>query len=65
MNEDEIVVIFCSPKVEKELIEIAGERVKESLVVSKIIPDDEVTIVPKEEFLNWLKENYETKHKTQ
>lgn len=54
MNEDEIVVVFCNPADAKMLLD-QDESVSDALVISPIIPEGEVTVVPKDEFLEWLR----------
>lgn len=54
MDEDEIVVVFCNPTDAKKLLE-QDENISDALVISPIIPEGEVTVVSKDEFLDWLK----------
>lgn len=56
MRDDELVVIFCHPNT---AIEFLGgddaEVIEKSIVMSPILPEGEVTLVSKAEFLEWLK----------
>lgn len=56
MNDYDEVVAFCNSKTAKELISDDSE-IKESLVVSDLIPDSDAIVVKKQEFIEWL---YET-----
>lgn len=53
MNDDTICVVFCNPKDALEFLE-DGEM-GDNMVLSKVIPEGEVTLVPKDEFLEWLR----------
>lgn len=55
MNDYDEVVAFCNSKVAEELIK-DGSEIKESLVVSDLIPDTDAIVVKKQEFLEWLYE---------
>ncbi len=55
MNDYDEVVAFCNSKVAEELIK-DGSEIKESLVVSDLIPDSDAIVVKKQEFLDWLYE---------
>ena len=55
MNDYDEVVAFCNSKVAEELIK-GGSEIKESLVVSDLIPDSDAIVVKKQEFLDWLYE---------
>ena len=56
MRENEIVVMFCNPH---DAVEFLGgedtEKIENCICVSPLIPEGEVTLVPKAEFLEWLK----------
>ena len=59
MNDDENVVVFCNTL---DALDILSEAYKDRLyefinnmVISTAIPRGEATIVPKAEFLEWLK----------
>lgn len=55
MRDDEICVVFCHPNDALELI--ANDKdIEGSIVASLVIPEGEVTVVPKDEFLKWLRE---------
>ena len=54
MRNNEPCVAFCSPNTAREIC--LPEYV---LVVSGLIPDDEVMVVARDEFLNWLYEREE------
>lgn len=56
MNDYDEVVAFCNSKVAEELIKDDLE-IKESLVVSDLIPDTDAIVVKKQEFLDWLYES--------
>ena len=55
MNDYDEVVAFCNSKVAEELIKDAPE-IKESLVVSDLIPDTDAIVVKKQKFLDWVYE---------
>lgn len=54
MKKDEDVLVFCHPYDAVEL-QRENEYVFGFAVVSAVIPIGEVTVVPKAEFLEWLK----------
>lgn len=54
MNDDTICVMFCNLADGFEFLE-ADDDMLDCLVMSKVIPECEVTVVPKDEFLAWLK----------
>ena len=56
MKDYDEVVAFCNSKTAEELIKDDSE-IKESLVVSDMIPYTDAIVVKKQEFLEWL---YET-----
>ena len=56
MNDYDEVVAFCNSKTAEELIK-GGSEIKESLVVSDLIPDSDAIVVKKQEFLEWLYES--------
>lgn len=53
MNDDTICVVFCNPKDALEFLE-DGEM-GDNMVLSKVIPEGEAIVVPKDEFLEWLR----------
>lgn len=56
MREDEIVVMFCNPHDAVEFLSGEDpEKIENCICVSSLIPEGEVTLVPKAEFLDWLK----------
>jgi len=54
MDDNTICVIFCNWDTANTLIE-QDENVKDSLVVSSYLDDDEAIVVSKDEFLQWLR----------
>lgn len=56
MNDYDEVVAFCNSKTAEELIK-DGSEIKESLVVSDLIPYTDAIVVKKQEFLEWLYES--------
>ena len=54
MKKDETVLVFCHPYDAVDL-QRENEDVFEYAVISAVIPMGEVTVVPKAEFLEWLK----------
>lgn len=62
MNDDEIVVMFCNPHDAAEFLGGEDAEVIENCIcMSPIIPEGEVTLVPKDEFLEWLNGKREQK----
>ena len=56
INDDDIVVMFCHPNTAIEFLSgDDAEVIENCIVMSPLLPEDEVTIVPKEEFLEWLR----------
>ncbi len=56
MDENELVVMFCHPKTAEEFLCGEDEKVLQyCIVMSRLIQEGEVTLVPKDEFLEWLK----------
>ena len=56
MDGNKIVVMFCSPKDAMEFLSGEdAEVIEDCIVISPAIPEGEVTLVPKDEFLEWLK----------
>ena len=56
MDKNELVLMFCNPKDAIEfLCGEDAEVVENCIVMSPLIPEGEVTIAPKDEFLEWLK----------
>ena len=56
MKDDDICVWFCNPKDAVEFLSGEDAEVIEGcIVMSPLIPEGEVTIAPKDEFLEWLK----------
>ena len=56
MDDNEIVVMFCHPKTAIKFL--GGENavvIENSIVMSPLLPEDEVTVVNRNEFLEWLK----------
>ena len=51
IKDDEYVVAFCNPRVAREI-----PLPDEVVVVTGLLPDDEIIVVPKAEFLDWLYE---------
>lgn len=56
MKDYDEVVAFCNSKTAEELIKDDSE-IKESLVVSDMIPYTDAIVVKKQEFLEWLYES--------
>lgn len=55
MKEEEIVVMFCNPHDAAEFLSGEDAEVIENCIcMSPVIPEGEVTLVPKDEFLEWL-----------
>ena len=55
MKDDETVVKFCNPKDAVDfLCGEDAERIENCIVMSPLIPEGEVTLVPRDEFLTWL-----------
>lgn len=55
MSDDGICVVFCHPNDALELI--ANDKdIEDSIVASLVIPEGEITVVSKDEFLKWLRE---------
>ena len=50
MKPDEIVVSFMNARTRKELPELPDEVV----VITELVKDGEIVVVPKDEFLEWL-----------
>lgn len=50
IKDDEIVVAFCNAKVAEEL-----QLPKEAAVITELLGDNESIVVPKDEFLKWLR----------
>ena len=64
MDKNEHVVVFCHPKVvvfcnpktaEKFICGEDAKLLQYCIVMSRLIPEGEMTLVPKDEFLEWLK----------
>ena len=55
MNDNDEVVVFCSTTTAISLLK-GDEEIKESLVISHLIPDSDAIVVKKQEFLDWLYE---------
>lgn len=55
MNDNDEVVVFCSATTAISLMR-DDEEIKESLVISPLIPDTDAIVVKKQEFLEWLYE---------
>lgn len=56
--DSDACVLFCSVDNAEELIDNDPE-IGDCLVVSPVIPNDTVVVVPKQEFLDWLYGNEE------
>lgn len=55
MKDNEIVVLFCNPYDAEEFLSgDDAEEIENSIVMSPLIPEGEVIVVPKDEFLAWL-----------
>ena len=55
MNEKKFAM-FCNPKTAVEFIcEDDAEEMENSIVITPLLPEGEVTLVPVDEFLEWLK----------
>lgn len=55
MDKNEIVVIFCNSNIAEKLSE-TDENIKDSLVITDLLPDKDIIVVSKKEFLKWLYE---------
>ena len=53
MKDDEIVLIVCNPETAKKLL-INDPDVKESLVITDVMPDTDAVVVPKQDFIDWV-----------
>lgn len=51
IKDDEIVVVFCNPETAEEL-----RFPDTTTVVTGLLDDDEVIVVPRQEFIDWLYE---------
>lgn len=49
IKDDEVVVVICNPKVAEEL-----SLPSDTVVVTGLLPDDEVIMCPKHDFVEWL-----------
>lgn len=57
---DEDVLIVCSPEdAEYLMISSTHPNIKDILVVTRILPVGELVVVPKDEFLEYLKNGLE------
>ena len=54
IKDDEIVVTFVNPNTAREL-----ELPDDVMIVTGLLDDDEVIVVPRQEFLDWLFERTE------
>lgn len=54
IKEDEPVVMFCSRETYKVFPE--GEIPEEAVVLTEVLKDNEIIVVPRAEFLEWLYE---------
>ena len=65
MKDDEMVVMFCHPNT---AIEFLGgedaEVIQNSIVMSLLLPEGEVTIASRDEFLEWLEGKERIGHDT-
>ena len=53
MKDDDIAVLFCNPKTAEKLL-AEDEDIRDSLVVTTLLSEDEVIMVEQDEFLKWL-----------
>ena len=53
MNDDTICVMFCNPADAKQFF--SDDAMLDCMVVSTVVPEGEVTVAPKDEFLEWLR----------
>lgn len=53
MNDDTICVVFCNMADAMDFLE--DDDMLDCVVMSKVIPEGEAIVVPKDEFLEWLK----------
>ena len=51
MNDNDVVVLFCSPKTAKEM-----DLRDDVAVVTGLLSDDAVVVVKRDEFVEWLLE---------
>ncbi len=54
IDDNTICVLFCSPRTAEELM-ATNPEVKDTLVVSSYLDDDEAIVVAKDEFLSWVR----------
>ena len=54
MTKDTICVLFCSPRTAEELL-ATNPEVRDTLVASSYLDDDEAIVVAKDEFLAWVR----------
>ena len=53
MSDDTICVMFCNPA--DAMLFLDDDDVMSCAVISDVIPEGEVTVAPKDEFLEWLR----------
>ena len=53
MKDDEIVLIVCNSETAKKII-TTDPDIKESLIITDVMPDTDAVIVPKQDFLDWV-----------
>ena len=58
MKEDEICVVFMNPTDAEKMIK-EDPNVIDALVITKLIPDGEAIVIPRDEFVSWLCEERE------
>lgn len=61
MNDDTICVVFCNLADAMEFLE--DDDMMDCVVMSKVIPEGEAIVVPKDEFLEWLRDGRERAEK--
>lgn len=55
MRDDEIALVVCSPEDAKMLCEKTPE-IEDSLVITSVLDSGEMIMVPKDEFIKYLRE---------
>ena len=55
MRDNEIVLVACNPVDAKMLMENEPE-IEDSLIITKVLDPGETIIVPKDEFIKYLRE---------
>ena len=54
INDDAEVLMVCHPHTAMEFMQ-EGSDIIDTLVMTTVLPEDEVVIVEKDEFITWLK----------